>query len=211
MILQSIELINLGTRDRADFAARREMRYQRIVTDQIDLTDIDAMSAWREQADAVLDTLSDRQTEVLEHAAEGKKDLLIAHEMELSTSSIEKHMRKAKQALGASSRDGAIKAFIVLRTVTGTRNSGFLPLDINERLVEQTLQALPITVAQQLRTSPEFEQFLDDLRASGPRAWDAKFGRGWRAWAIPIGAMFLIILAGSAVGLANALDMMVAK
>ncbi|MDJ0643161.1 MAG: helix-turn-helix transcriptional regulator [Erythrobacter sp.] len=178
---------------------------------QAEQIDFDAMLVWRERADAALDALTDRQTEVLEHAAEGKKNELIAHEIGLTTNSVEKHLRKAKRALGASTRDQAIKKFIVLRTITGTRNSGFLPLDVTENLVEQTLQALPVMVAQQLRSSPEFEQFLDDLRSSGPRAWDAKFGRGWRAWAIPVGAAFMIILAGSAIGLANALDTMVAN
>ncbi len=187
------------------------IRYSRYVGEHIKQLDFDAMGVWRERAEIALGQLTERQTEVLEHAAEGKKNELIAHEIDLTTNSVEKHLRKAKRCLGATSRDQAIKKFIVLRTITGTRNSGFLPLDVTEDLVEQTLQALPVMVAQQLRSSPEFEQFLDDLRSTGPRAWDAKFGRGWRAWAIPAGAAFMIILAGSAIGLANALDTMVAN
>jgi DNA-binding CsgD family transcriptional regulator len=52
--------------------------------------------------------LSPRQSEVLKWAAEGKTDAEIATILDVSTHTVDKHMRQIKEALGAANRTAAI-------------------------------------------------------------------------------------------------------
>ncbi len=62
--------------------------------------------------------LTQREKEVLEHLAQGKRPDQIAHQMSLSTATINLHIQKAKRRLNANTREQAVALAIARKEIS---------------------------------------------------------------------------------------------
>lgn len=171
----------------------------------------DPLDGVRQDAFSMLGSLSDRQTEVLElksrRPTPSNKEIgRLVSGGTISPSMVEKHLTRAKVKMGALSIDDAVIEFIMARALVGDPTWGPGDLELAETVIQKLARSLPAQVSPDFYTSNEFREFVRDLRSTGPKAWDARYGRIWRLIAIVLIAASALILAGSSLVLANALD-----
>lgn len=172
---------------------------------------IDPLDGVRQDAFSMLGSLSDRQTEVLELKSRrptpsNKEIARMVSGEPISASMVEKHLTRAKIKMGALSIDDAVVEFIMARALVGDPTWGPGDLELGEAVIQKLSRSLPAEVSPEFYTSEEFKGFVRDLRSTGPKAWDAKYGRSWRVVPIVLIAAITLVLAGSSLVLANALD-----
>lgn len=171
----------------------------------------DPLRGVREDAVSMLECLSARQTEVLElksgRPTPSNKEIgRRVSDGPISASMVEKHLTRAKEKMGAESIDDAVIEFILARALVGDPTWGPGDLELGEAVIQKLARSLPTGVRPEFYTSDEFKSFVRDLRSDGPKAWDARYGRLWRLLPVILIAMSALVLAGSSLVLANALD-----
>ncbi len=159
----------------------------------------------------MLGSLSPRQIEVLElksrRPTPSNKEIgRSVSGGAISPSMVEKHLTRAKVKMGAVSIDDAVIEFVMARALVKDPTCGPADLEFGDAVVEKLARALPANVTSEFWTSAEFKEFVRDLRATGPKAWDAQYGRWWRIAPILLIALIALVLAGSSLVVANALD-----
>ena len=171
----------------------------------------DFLKPMRDDAQQLMNALSPRQLEVLALKSRtptpSNKEIgrLVKGEA-ISASMVEKHLTRAKEKMGESTIDDAIVRFNMARALVGDPTWGPGDLELVENLVKKAIRDLPEDRTDQVLDSPEFKIFLRDLRSTGPRAWDAKFGRGWRIIAGLLIVLLILVTMGAAFSLAGVLD-----
>ena len=131
----------------------------------------------------------------------------IAFEIGKHRRTVEEHLSAARKKLGAKDRTDAIRKYIVLLTILGKPTCGFVRVDITGEELERILSDLSFEHAIQMIAAPEFDQFRNDLRASGLRAWRARNGRRAVALEILVGTILLALLVLIILSIGNQLDL----
>lgn len=145
------------------------------------------------EAQAILDSLTERQAEVLSLAAQGNSYDAIAYEIGRSRRTVEEHVQLARKKLRAKNRIDAIRKYIVLLTIVGEPTCGFIRVELSEDDMERLLRDLSFERAVEMLSAPEFEQFKEDFRAAGPEGLTARYG-GW--WKLVAGAALALLIIG---------------
>lgn len=156
----------------------------------------DPMSDQRAKARVILQTLSSRQREVLEVAARVGKITLkeIARELpgnDISDNMVSRHLKNAQKKLGADSRDAATAKYLVLDGLANPEKYEESNLFSNPRIVEKLLSDLSGESAPEVLLTPEFQDFLADIRSKGPKGKTAKYGPWWK---VADGAKWIAII-----------------
>ena len=136
----------------------------------------------KSSAEKLLALLTDRQTAVMELAAEHKSNKLIARELGISPSTVEQRMGYVRDKLETSDRNSTIRRFVELRTICGKSIYGVTHLEYPSNLDQFTRQELE---------SDGFVQHSTILEA-----FDAKYGRLGR-----VGLVFAVAVAMALIGL----------
>ncbi|MEM6907157.1 MAG: helix-turn-helix transcriptional regulator [Pseudomonadota bacterium] len=158
------------------------------------------------EAEELLASLGERKTAVLELAAQDLKNEVIAAELGISERMVAKHLQGAREKLGQVDNDAAVRYFVMLRKITGTRTFGFRELDFSDETVERWLADLPYQRREQLRNSPEFKALKEALQAPGPGAWRKRYGRWGTFYEILLIALLFAVLFAVGIAAANGFD-----
>ncbi|MEO0699473.1 MAG: helix-turn-helix transcriptional regulator [Pseudomonadota bacterium] len=162
----------------------------------------------REKAHLVLDKLTERETEFLVGLAHTKTYKQIALEMSVGESRVKQYATAVKKKLSVGERADAVAAFVIARQLCNRpvyTERHLLKANhvINKLVSDQSIEDAFAKIA-----SPVFQEYLRDLRSSGPEAWTAKYGPWWRLIAGAMFALFLIVTLERALSLGSALDVL---
>jgi hypothetical protein len=135
----------------------------------------------------------------------------ISERMDLHRRTVEDHLVAARRKLGAKTRVEAVRKFIILLNLCGEDIRGFIRVELSTKDMEKLLRDLSFERATQLLASPRFEQFMREFRSTGPKAWNAKYGRWWRVVAVLIVTVLLMIIFIGSIAVANSLDLVFAN
>lgn len=158
------------------------------------------------EASALLKTLTSKQDQAIRLAAKHMTNDEIATEMNLHRRTVEEHLIAARRKLHANTRLEAVRKFIVLSDLCGEDTRGFIRVDLTTEDMEKILQDLSFERATQLLASPKFEQFMREFRSTGPKAWNAKYGRWWRVLAILVVTVLVMVFFSGSIFVAKSLD-----
>lgn len=144
------------------------------------------------EAARLLSTLTDRQIAVMELAAQHKSNKIIAHELDISPSTVEQRMGYVRDKLETIDRNSTIRRFVELRTICGEPIYGIAYLDTSLNSSQNSMHGTAVReLAQQ---SP----FLEAL--------DGKFGRWGRIGLIGVIATLIVLIALVMLSVANSLS-----
>ncbi len=164
----------------------------------------------RAEATAMLEALTPRQNEIMELKSQrptpSNKEIARMVEGEISESMVEKHLTGARRKMSAETIAEAVTEYIMARTLVGNPMSGPPDLDLADKILAKAVSATPADTQPEFFTSPEFKEFMTAVRGSGPKAWDAKYGRPWRFVAIILIALATLVMVGSTLNVRNALN-----
>lgn len=147
------------------------------------------------EAAQLLSTLTDRQIAVMELAAQHKSNKVIAHELDISPSTVEQRMGYVRDKLETIDRNSTIRRFVELRTICGEPIYGIAYLDTSPNSSQNSMHETAVReLAQQ---SP----FLEAL--------DGKFGRWGRVGLVFAIAVSIILIALVTLSVAAALSELV--
>ena len=173
-----------------------------------DGADILLESLTRDNAQKMLDSLTERETQVMIGWAHTKKRKEIARDLEISDVRVGQLTAAARRKIGAEKRSDAVAAFVVARQLCNrpvyTEKKMFEANQVINKLVSD--QATKEAIKQ--IASPEFRAYLRDLRSSGPKAWTARYGPVWRYVAGVVIALVTMVILIAAIELASALDLL---
>lgn len=82
------------------------------------------------EAAELLDRLTDRQTAVMELAAQHKSNKLIARELDISPSTVEQRIAYVRDKLETTDRNSSVRRFVELRSICGQPIYDFPHLEI---------------------------------------------------------------------------------
>ena len=152
------------------------------------------------QADAlrILDSLTEKQRTATDYAAQDWSNDEIANRMGLANRTVEDHLAAARKKLGVATRKQQIRRYILLIELSGGPTRGFLRVAFTREDVETLLRDLSFEETLELLKPDEFEEFLEDIRSTGPEALDAKYPH-WReiagvAFALVVLSLFALAL-----------------
>ena len=166
-------------------------RHVREVTDEFEIA--------KSEAQSLLDSLTNMQREVLERKARLETNDEISANWRgriVHRRTIEEHIVAARKKLRAKNTNDAIRKFIILLTIVGEPTCGFVRVDLSPEDIEKILRDLSFESAADLLASPEFEEFMQSFRSTGPEALSARFGRWWIPGAVVLVALGILILIG---------------
>lgn len=153
------------------------------------------------EAAEMLSSLTGRQVAVMELAAQHKSNKVIAHELDISPSTVEQRMGYVRDKLETSDRNETIRRFVELRTVCGEPIYGIAYLE-------------PVTVSPQTNghgTVPEGTT-PEGVAQQAPflKALDGKLGRWGRIGLIGAIATLIVLIALVMLSVANSLSELLA-
>ncbi|MEP4783588.1 MAG: helix-turn-helix transcriptional regulator, partial [Erythrobacter sp.] len=136
--------------------------------------------------------LTDRQVAVMELAAQHKSNKVIAHELDISPSTVEQRMGYVRDKLETIDRNSTIRRFVELRTICGEPIYGITYLD---------------PTADSSQTNGHEAEF-EGLAQQSPflEALDGRFGRWGRVGLIVTIGMAIILIALVMLSVAAALS-----
>ncbi len=140
----------------------------------------DPQTIQRQHAADLLASLTDRQTEVMEHAAAHLPNKEIARKLGLSPSTIEQRFQYVKAKLETADRASTIREYVRLRAICGQTAYGFSHLD-----PEPELNQFPPQDAAQDDRAVQPNMAADDYSSldfppSRLEVLDGKYGPWWR-------------------------------
>lgn len=147
------------------------------------------------KAAKLLSTLTDRQISVMELAAQHKSNKIIAHELDISPSTVEQRMGYVRDKLETKDRNSTIRRFVELRTICGEPIYGITYLDTSASASQN------ISHETGIRELAQRSPFLEAL--------DGKFGRWGRVGLVFTFAVSIILIALVMLSIATALSELV--
>ena len=147
------------------------------------------------RATELLSTLTDRQIAVMELAAQHKSNKVIAHELDISPSTVEQRMGYVREKLDTVDRNSTIRRFVELRTICGEPIYGITYLDTSTNSPQNNVHE---TGFQELAQQSPFLEALD-----------GKFGRWGRVGLVFTFAVSIILIALVMLSIATALSELV--
>ncbi|MEP0392426.1 MAG: LuxR C-terminal-related transcriptional regulator [Erythrobacter sp.] len=142
----------------------------------------------------ILDSLTDRQTEVMRELVCYRERKEIARDLKISYTRITQHLDSVKEKFTIANLSALKIAYLIASYQCDRPVFKEKQLRGTSVSIHQLVSTGRYSELHDLYVDPDFKQFIRDRRSSGWRALDAWFGPGWRPIAIVLIALTAITM-----------------
>jgi DNA-binding CsgD family transcriptional regulator len=158
----------------------------------------------------VLERLTAKEREVLDRVLHHQTTKEIARELDVAPNTVDMRLRSAREKLGARDRNQLARSYAALLSTCGKTTCG--PPVMSSTIpgpLPATSETPPSRLVLHDAAAFAPAPWLTEARAELPEVLDQRFGRWWRVFAIPAGALCIALLALALMAISQTLGMLI--